>query len=82
VGTPSLSWKYAWAKALFGWNFAKHMQVSSRKMRWQVEKVMDKLLLLLEGEKPGASKGSPQGESSNLFRLRSTDASSQTTGGE
>jgi glycosyltransferase involved in cell wall biosynthesis len=48
LGSPSLSWKYSWVKAIFGWHLAKQVQVSMRKTRWQGEKVVDKILFHLE----------------------------------
>lgn len=44
---PKLSWKYAWAKALFGWQFAKHVQRYSRNLRWWTQSRWDKTLFLL-----------------------------------
>jgi glycosyltransferase involved in cell wall biosynthesis len=48
LGKPSLSWKYNWAKSTFGWGPAKRMQVSLRKIRWQMTKSMDKMVFRIE----------------------------------
>ena len=44
LGEPSLSWKYNWVKTAFGWSLAKKMQISLRKIRWQLAKVADKAI--------------------------------------
>ena len=48
LGTPSLSWKYAWVKALFGWVAVKVVQHRVRRVRWRIAKEIDHLLLKLE----------------------------------
>jgi O-antigen/teichoic acid export membrane protein/glycosyltransferase involved in cell wall biosynthesis len=48
LGKPNLSWKYGWVKAFFGWEQAKQVQVSMRKARWQVAKVLDKMLFQMQ----------------------------------
>jgi glycosyltransferase involved in cell wall biosynthesis len=47
LGTPILAWKYSWIPALFGWKLAKRAQSVSRRTRWSLEKLWDRLLLLL-----------------------------------
>jgi hypothetical protein len=41
---PQFSWKYAWIKALFGWNLAKHAQLLLLRIRWGVTRAWDRLL--------------------------------------
>ena len=55
LGEPILSWKYSWIRAAFGWEIAKKVQVSFRKIRWQLEKVVDKSISQVErqGVLPG-----------------------------
>jgi PST family polysaccharide transporter len=48
LGSPCLSWKYSWMKALFGWRLAKRGQELLLKLRWSSEKVWDKALFRLE----------------------------------
>jgi O-antigen/teichoic acid export membrane protein/glycosyltransferase involved in cell wall biosynthesis len=48
LGEPSLSWKYSWVKTAFGWGMSKRMQVSLRKVRWQVAGEWDKAISQME----------------------------------
>jgi glycosyltransferase involved in cell wall biosynthesis len=57
LGSPSLSWKYSWVKAMFGWDLAKRFQVSMRRTRWQVEKVVDKILFQIDKPRLAAQPG-------------------------
>jgi len=57
LGQPSLSWKYAWAKTLFGWNRAKGMQISMRRVRWQGKRLFDRLIFKIENREALASIG-------------------------
>ena len=45
---PNFSWKYSWAKALFGWVVAKQVAVSLRKLRWFLVRRWDQVLFLIE----------------------------------
>jgi glycosyltransferase involved in cell wall biosynthesis len=49
--TPSLNWKYAWVKMLFGWTTAKRAQQPLRKSRWELKKFLDKTLYRMEKRK-------------------------------
>ena len=49
--TPSLSWKYAWVKALFGWSAAKRFQMTARGVRWSVQRSWDRTLYDLESNR-------------------------------
>jgi glycosyltransferase involved in cell wall biosynthesis len=49
--TPSLSWKYSWIKAVFGWYPAKLAQVWLRKVRWSLVRAWDKALFALQGRR-------------------------------
>lgn len=51
LGIPELAWKYSWIERLFGWKMAKPAQRSLRRLRWSVEKHIDKLMLLGDGRK-------------------------------
>jgi len=53
LGPPSLSWKYAWAKTVFGWSLGKRFQISARKTRWQLEKLLDRTLFQIENRRNG-----------------------------
>jgi O-antigen/teichoic acid export membrane protein/glycosyltransferase involved in cell wall biosynthesis len=62
LNVPSLSWKYSWARALFGWHVAKRVSLVFRKTRWGFMKSLDKILFRLEnrplptlGGRPSAS---------------------------
>jgi glycosyltransferase involved in cell wall biosynthesis len=48
LGEPSLSWKYRWIKATFGWVLAKRVQISLRKFRWQLAKAADRAISRVE----------------------------------
>jgi len=39
---PHLSWKYSWIKQLFGWTIAKNTALEMRKIKWSLEKSLDK----------------------------------------
>jgi len=45
---PTLRWKYAWIKALFGWELAKRAQVFLPSLRWSIARFIDKALLQIE----------------------------------
>jgi glycosyltransferase involved in cell wall biosynthesis len=46
---PHLSWKYSWIKAAFGWRTAKNVAQEMRKVRWSLEKSLDKFQFILNG---------------------------------
>jgi glycosyltransferase involved in cell wall biosynthesis len=41
---PSLSWKYSWIEAMFGWDLAKRAQVFAPRVRWSVARAWDKAM--------------------------------------
>ena len=45
--SPTLSWKYKWIKALFGWRHGKSGQQFLLRLRWSAHKHWDKLLFRL-----------------------------------
>jgi len=51
LGPPYLSWKYSWIRMLFGWQFAKPVQIQARKFRWWLERHLDKALFRMENFK-------------------------------
>jgi len=52
---PQLSWKYSWARKLFGWRAAKHVSLVSRRARWTVMKALDKFLYRIENRPASAT---------------------------
>ncbi len=48
LSIPRLSWKYSWARALFGWSAAKRVSLVFRKTRWGLMKALDKILFRLD----------------------------------
>jgi glycosyltransferase involved in cell wall biosynthesis len=44
---PSLSWKYSWINAFFGWHFARRAQALSRNLKWSVLRSWDQALYRL-----------------------------------
>lgn len=50
---PRLSWKYSWISVLFGWTFVESFQISSRNVRWSVQRWWDKALFSLQGGRVG-----------------------------
>jgi PST family polysaccharide transporter len=68
LGVPTLSWKYSWMAALFGWRLAKAGQEVLLKFRWSLEKVWDHALFRIERRKAAVNLGleragrSPVGE--------------------
>jgi hypothetical protein len=59
LNVPSLSWKYSWARALFGWHVAKRVSLVFRKTRWGFMKSLDKLLFRLENRPLPTLRGRP-----------------------
>ena len=51
LGTPPLSWKYAWLEVCFGWGAVKPAQNVVRKLRWDLATKLDHLLFRLEERK-------------------------------
>ena len=41
---PPLSWKYAWIRAVFGWDLARRAQVCLPKLKWSLVRSWDKTL--------------------------------------
>jgi len=39
---PYLSWKYSWIRRVFGWTIAKNTALEMRKIKWSLEKSLDK----------------------------------------
>jgi glycosyltransferase involved in cell wall biosynthesis/peptidoglycan/xylan/chitin deacetylase (PgdA/CDA1 family) len=55
--TPYLSWKYSPVKVIFGWSLAKHIALSSRKIRWTSQKLWDKMMFGIENRGPVGQSG-------------------------
>ena len=49
---PSLSWKYLWIKALFGWNAAKRAQILLPRIRWSTVRSYDRFMARIERRRP------------------------------
>ncbi len=64
LGIPSLSWKYSWIQKAFGWGLAKPAQRSLRKIRWSLQKRLDKALFRIENRRLAADPGNPRTEAS------------------
>jgi len=54
---PSLSWKYSWIEALFGWHLARRAQLSMPNLRWSLARLWDKALYRIEDRKHMFSLG-------------------------
>jgi glycosyltransferase involved in cell wall biosynthesis len=52
---PTLSWKYFWIKAIFGWGLAKHAQLLLPRVRWWFVRFWDKALFRVEKRAHAAS---------------------------
>jgi glycosyltransferase involved in cell wall biosynthesis len=48
VTTPSLSWKYAWIRLIFGWKVATRAQKLLRQIKWTGKKAWDKLAFCVD----------------------------------
>jgi len=46
--TPSLVWKYAWIRMLFGWSLAKRAKLLMPSIRWALVRSFDKALFQIE----------------------------------
>ncbi|MGA8151674.1 MAG: glycosyltransferase [Terriglobales bacterium] len=60
LGAPSLSWKYSWMKAVFGWRVAKIGQELLLKSRWSVRKTWDHMALRIDNSVGRPSLGVSQ----------------------
>jgi glycosyltransferase involved in cell wall biosynthesis len=49
--SPSLSWKYAWIKTLFGWPIARRAQVTLPRLRWSLAGFWDKAIFQLQDQR-------------------------------
>jgi glycosyltransferase involved in cell wall biosynthesis len=67
LGVPSLSWKYAWIKTLFGWSLAKRAQLFFPSVKWSVLRSVDRVQFSIEEKFLPKDKG---------FRLEDGDAAS------
>jgi glycosyltransferase involved in cell wall biosynthesis len=50
IEIPTLSWKYSWIRALFGWHFALRTQHRLLRVKWSTLSHLDKILWDLEGQ--------------------------------
>ncbi len=41
---PALPWKYSWIEAIFGWDAAKNASIELRRIRWSMQKSLDKAI--------------------------------------
>jgi glycosyltransferase involved in cell wall biosynthesis len=57
LSRPFLSWKYSWIKALFGWWFAKRVQLEARSVRWSLQRSWDRALFNLENRRAAKVAG-------------------------
>jgi glycosyltransferase involved in cell wall biosynthesis/O-antigen/teichoic acid export membrane protein len=55
LSAPKLSWKYSWARMLFGWSTAKRVSLVIRKTRWSLTKLLDRVLFRIENRTLSAS---------------------------
>ena len=46
---PTLSWKFSWIAALFGFQQAKRAQVVLSRIKWSLERSWDKVMFQMEG---------------------------------
>lgn len=51
LSTPSLSWKYSWMRALFGWRAAKKGQQSLLQLRWASERFWDRAIFQMQANR-------------------------------
>jgi len=54
LGIPSLSWKYSWIEAIFGWPLAKRARIFLPGIRWSLKKTFDKALFRMESRRVAA----------------------------
>jgi glycosyltransferase involved in cell wall biosynthesis len=74
---PFLSWKYSWAKTVFGWSLAKRTQVFLRSARWHVQRVWDKMMFRVEKRRfePMATAELPVGSmNTSSMAIQAVDA--------
>jgi glycosyltransferase involved in cell wall biosynthesis len=60
---PHLRWKYAWLRPIFGYDFAKRVQLALPKIRWLMVRSWDKALFHLENRKLSPYDGQLLGNS-------------------
>jgi glycosyltransferase involved in cell wall biosynthesis len=51
LSTPSLSWKYSWMRALFGWRAAKKGQQYLLQLRWASERFWDRAIFQMQANR-------------------------------
>jgi PST family polysaccharide transporter len=49
---PELPWKYSWIAALLGWHMAKPVRHTLQKLRWGLERRLDKAMFSIESRSP------------------------------
>jgi hypothetical protein len=45
---PTLSWKYSWIKALFGWQLARRAELRLQSLKWSMLSSLDRALYRFE----------------------------------
>ncbi len=50
---PRLSWKYSWIKTTFGWTTAKNASLEMRKIRWSIQRSLDRTLFSITSRNRG-----------------------------
>ena len=48
IKSPSLSWKYSWIKALFGWHVARRAELRLQALKWSIISNLDRTLSRFE----------------------------------
>jgi glycosyltransferase involved in cell wall biosynthesis len=57
LAVPQLRWKYAWIRAIFGWDLAKRAQVLLPSARLSMRRSLDKALFRMQGGKLAGDSG-------------------------
>jgi glycosyltransferase involved in cell wall biosynthesis len=78
LGPPSLSWKYHWMKAIFGWHTAKFGQQVLLGFRWSMERFWDKALFRVENRNLAGNSQDIR-EQADSLTLPGSDLSEQVT---
>jgi hypothetical protein len=52
---PQLSWKYSWIRSALGWRVAKDSALQMRKIRWSLEKSLDRIVCRFQSSSDSAA---------------------------
>jgi GT2 family glycosyltransferase len=76
---PRLSWKYSWARRLFGWHVAKRLQLILPRVRQSLTAPWDRMLFRLECAFLGNRIAVPAGVNTDMFGIQKKRSGTKTS---